>query len=285
MHATSSKHAASTTDDATDFDVREHIDGIGALLAGTANVIMQLSWPAVGYGVLESKVESGQITRHPIKRFRTTFTYLAVAMLGSDNDRERYRDAVNEAHRLVRSEPDSPVSYNAFDPDLQLWVAACLYYGAVDVRTKLRGGLDEYAANALYRYGARFGTTLQVKPEMWPADRAAFDEYWNESLAKVSIDSTVREYLRGLVMLDHLPLAVRLTFRWASRFFTTGFLPPPFREQMQLPWTDADQRRFDRYLRLVAVGSNLLPGPVRLFPFNFFLWDLRRRVRTGRRLV
>ncbi len=45
-----------------------------ALLAGPANVIMQLARPGVGYGVLESRVESGRVDRHPIKRARTTFT-------------------------------------------------------------------------------------------------------------------------------------------------------------------------------------------------------------------
>ena len=54
-----------------------------ALLAGSANVIMQLALPGVGYGVMESRVESGRIDRHPIKRARTTFTYLAVAGRGT----------------------------------------------------------------------------------------------------------------------------------------------------------------------------------------------------------
>ena len=53
-----------------------------ALLAGPANVIMQLARPGVGYGVMESRVESGRVDRHPIKRARTTFTYLAVAVDG-----------------------------------------------------------------------------------------------------------------------------------------------------------------------------------------------------------
>src|SRR5215211_6919261 len=35
-----------------------------ALLAGPANVIMQLSQPGVGYGVMESRVESGRVDRH-----------------------------------------------------------------------------------------------------------------------------------------------------------------------------------------------------------------------------
>ena len=55
-----------------------------ALLAGPANVIMQLARPGVGYGVMESRVESGRVDLHPIKRARTTFTYLAVATGGSD---------------------------------------------------------------------------------------------------------------------------------------------------------------------------------------------------------
>jgi uncharacterized protein (DUF2236 family) len=54
-----------------DFDVRDVIEG-AALLAGTANVIMQLARPAVDYGVVESTVETGQVTRHPLRRLRNT---------------------------------------------------------------------------------------------------------------------------------------------------------------------------------------------------------------------
>ena len=100
-----------------------------ALLAGPANVIMQLARPGVGYGVMESRVESGRVDLHPIKRARTTFTYLAVATAGSDAQKAAFRRAVNRAHAQVYSTPDSPVQYNAFDLDLQLWVGACLYKG------------------------------------------------------------------------------------------------------------------------------------------------------------
>ena len=71
-------------------------------------------------------------------------------MLGSDMERVRYRQAVNGSHRLVRSGADSPVRYNAFDRDLQLWVAACLYYGAVDVVEKMRGPMTDAQADAFY---------------------------------------------------------------------------------------------------------------------------------------
>lgn len=113
-----------------------------ALLAGPANVIMELAMPGVGYGVLESRVESGRLDRHPIKRARTTFTYVAVAVAGSDDQKAAFRRAVNKVHAQVYSTPESPVSYHAFDPELQLWVAACLYKGGVDVYRTFVGEMD-----------------------------------------------------------------------------------------------------------------------------------------------
>src|ERR1700761_1792483 len=124
-----------------------------ALLLGPANVIMQLARPGVGYGVMESRVQSGRIDLHPFKRARTTFTYLAVAMAGSDTQKAAYRRAVNRAHAQVYSTPDSPVQYNAFDVDLQLWVGACLYKGAVDIYRMFVGELDGADADRHYREG------------------------------------------------------------------------------------------------------------------------------------
>ena len=158
------------------------------MLLPAANVIMQLSLPGVGYGVLESPVDSGNVYKHPFKRARTTGTYLAVATIGTESDRELIRAAVDTAHRQVRSTSSSPVSYNAFDPALQLWVAACLYRYFVDQHEFLYGPLDGPSADAVYQDAKRLGTTLQVREGMWPADRVAFDEYWKRSLDDLRID-------------------------------------------------------------------------------------------------
>ncbi len=116
---------------------------------------MQLARPGVGYGVLESRVESGRVDRHPIKRARTTFTYLAVATQGSDAQKAAFRRAVNKAHAQVYSTDESPVAYNAFDKDLQMWVAACLYKGAVDVYEVFVGEMDDETADRHYAEGMR----------------------------------------------------------------------------------------------------------------------------------
>jgi uncharacterized protein (DUF2236 family) len=81
-----------------------------AALLPAANVIMQLSAPAVGYGVLESPVDSGNVYKHPFKRARTTGTYLAAATMGTDADRALLRAQIDRVHALVRSKDSSPVS-------------------------------------------------------------------------------------------------------------------------------------------------------------------------------
>ncbi|OBH76879.1 hypothetical protein A5681_08705 [Mycobacterium scrofulaceum] len=260
-----------------------------ALLAGPANVIMQLARPGVGYGVMESRVESGRVDLHPIKRARTTFTYLAVATNGTDAQKNAFRRAVNRAHAQVYSTPESPVQYNAFDPDLQLWVGACLYKGGVDIYRMFIGELEGEDADRHYREGMALATTLQVPPEMWPPDRAAFDRYWQESLAKVHIDDAVREYLYPIAASRMPGLTLPRRLQRASDslalLITTGFLPQRFRDEMRLPWDAARQRRFDRLIGALALANRCLPRFIRRFPFNVLLADVDRRIRTGRPLV
>ena len=264
------------------------IPGI-ALLAGPANVIMQLGRPGVGYGVLESRVESGRIDRHPIKRARTTFTYLAVATRGNAEQQKAYRKAVTKAHAQVTSTEDSPVKYNALDPDLQLWVAACLYKGGVDVRRMFIGEMDDETADQHYRDSMALGTMLQMRPEMWPADRAAFDKYWEEQLDNIHIDDAIREFLYPIAVARlrglQLPGPLQNIPESAALLITTGFLPQRFRDEMKLEWNAAKQREFDALMALVKLGNTVAPPFVRNFPFNVLLHDVNWRMRTGRPLV
>lgn len=259
-------------------------DGIG-LLAGGANVIMQLAMLPVGHGVVESRVESGRIDRHPIKRARTTLTYLAVATGGTDDDKRRLRRQVDRVHAQVKSGPGAAVPYDAFDAHLQLWVAACLYWGTEDVHQRLHGTLPAHQAEEFYRRGAAYGTTLQVPQELWPPDRAAFERYWRMRLEEISMDDATRGYLQRLARLDFLPFPLGRLFGPLNRFITLGFLPPEFRRELQLPWSPRQQRRFDRWLGAAAAVNRRMPTVLRQFPFNALLRDARRRIRRGRPLI
>lgn len=265
--------------------LRARMDGIALFLAGPANVLLQLSWPEVGHGVAESTVTSGSVIHHPFKRFRTTVTYLAVAMLGDEALRAGYREAVNSSHRQVRSGPNSPVKYNAFNRDLQLWVASCLYYGTRDLFVRMHGPLSAEEEETLLRMSARYGTTLQVPEDRWHRDFAEFETYWAAGLQRAEIDPTVRDYLMQVLEARILPFPLdpigRVPFRWVN----TGFLPPEIIEAMGLRWSERDARVHAALLRMIGRLARPFPHVVRAFPLNFLLADVRRRVAKGKRLI
>jgi uncharacterized protein (DUF2236 family) len=253
--------------------------------AGAANVVMQLSRPGVGYGVVESKVDSGNLMKHPWKRARTTFGYLAVAAFGTDEDRAAFREAVDEAHRHVQSGPSSPVRYNAFDRDLQMWVAACLFVGLEDTYQLLRGEMTQEQAEAFYVSAWPLGTTLQVSADQWPATREEFDRYWDTACEQVAVDDVVRAYLLDLINLRMINPLLALPFRPLLKFLTAGFLAPVFRDALGLSWGRARQRWFERLFLFVAFVNRFLPGFIRQGGSHVLLADVRLRVRRQRRLV
>jgi uncharacterized protein (DUF2236 family) len=256
-----------------------------AVLAPAANVIMQLSLPGVGYGVLESPVDSGNVYKHPFKRARTTGTYLAAATLGTDADRALIRDEVDKVHALVRSKKSSPLSYNAFDPRLQLWVAACLYRYFIDQHEFLYGPLDDESADAIYLDARKLGTTLQVREDMWPTDRVAFDEFWKRTLDELNIDPPVREHLHGVAAMAFLPAPLRLLTGRFNLFATKGFLPAEFRAHMKMSWSATQQRQFDWLLGALRIADRVIPREVWILGYRMYLWDMRARARRGRRVV
>jgi uncharacterized protein (DUF2236 family) len=196
---------------------------------------------------------------------------------------------VTRAHAQVFSTEGSPVSYNALDPELQLWVAACLYKGGVDVRRMFIGEMDGETADRHYRESMTLGTMLQVRPEMWPADRQAFDRYWAGQLDNIHIDDAVRGFLYPIAVARmgsfRLPGGIQRVNEGLALLITTGFLPQRFRDEMKLDWDRSRQREFDALLTAIRLGNNLAPSFVRNFPFNLLLHELNWRIRTGRPLV
>ena len=250
-------------------------------LSGTANVIMQLSRPEIGYAVKDSVVTEGNLFTNPRRRQRTTVAFLAVAVLGTAEERAAFRLATNRSHARVRSMPGATPAYNAFDPELQLWVAACIYRGFEESRAFVHGPLRGPEREEFYRQGMVFGTMLQVPAELWPPDRDAFEAYWCDGLAQTSIDEAMRGYLLRVVRLEYLgrriPRPVVLLREWLA----AGHLPPELRDAMGFSWSPAQQRRFDRFNRVLGALVRRLPAERRAWPFTRSIAEVRERMRRG----
>jgi uncharacterized protein (DUF2236 family) len=249
-----------------------------AMLLPAANVIMQLSLPGVGYGVLEksggqrqclqASVQTGPHHRH---------------LPGGGGHRDRIRPRADSRRRGHRTPAGS---VDVVEPGvLQRVRPQVAAVGGVDQHEFLHGPLDDATADAVYRDAKRLGTTLQVPERMWPPDRVAFDEYWKRSLDDLHIDPPVREHLRGVASVAFLPRPLRAVAGPLNLFATTGFLAPEFRAMMKLDWSENQQRRFEWLLAALRLADRLIPHRAWIFGYQLYLWDMRSRARRGRRIV
>jgi len=242
------------------------------LAGGGRALLLQIAHPAVGRGV----VEHSDFATRLMDRFDGTMLYLTASMFGTPDELRAIRRIVNRAHAPVRG--GSPATtYNAYDPDLQLWVAATLYQTMMELHRRVFGPLTDREADAVYRDMTSALSNLQLSPDRWPVTRAAFDAYWNDLVATLSVDPDVLAVSRQILY----PKAVPWWFRPSApllRLVTAGLLPHSVRTQFHLPWNERRQRRFDRLFRWTRIVYPRLPLRLRHLPRDRYLAKLRRTV-------
>ena len=234
--------------------------------AGAA-VAWQMADPGVGRGVARHSTT----LERPLDRLRATMTYIYAVSLGDDEDRRAVRRMVDRAHAPVRGP-----GYNAFDRDLQLWVAATLYRGALDMYQLFVGPLGGPAREHLYRQAHAFGRTLQVSDDQWPADADAFEHWWNARLATLRVEPEVRDYMQAVLRGGRTPWYLRTALP-LQRFATRGLLPPALREAYGLPWSARDEQRWQQFRRIAPRLYWMTPAWLRHLPARRVLADFRRR--------
>ena len=247
------------------------VAGEGILIAaGGRAILLQLANPAIGHGV----ADHSHFADRPLDRLNGTLSYVYAIVFGDAELAAVVAARVNHAHVPVHSTGTTP-GYNAFTPELQLWVAATLYESATHLHGLLFGPLDEESAEAVYQEYSLLGTALQVPPELWPADRIAFRRYWNEQLQLLRTDAATRAVAFELLHSRTAPLWFRAALPLA-RLMTAGLLPPRVRMLFELPWSRRRQRRFDRVLRGIRMIYPRLPRVLRHWPKNHYLRVLRK---------
>jgi uncharacterized protein (DUF2236 family) len=248
------------------------------LIAGGGRaILLQIANPAVGHGV----ADHSDFASRPLDRLHATLTYVYAVACGTAEDIEIVRRRVNRAHAPVygTGNPNSPAyanspAYYAFDPELQLWVAATLYDSAMAVHQLVFGPHADSDADAVYGQYASLGTSLQMPADLWPPDKAAFNRYWQERIAELRTDAATRAVVRQLLYPRTGPLLLRAVMP-LGRLVTVGLLPPPVRQAYGLSWNPTLQKRFERVFRFIAAVYPLLPRPVRHWPKNHYLRALR----------
>lgn len=248
-----------------------------ALMLGAGSTVFnQLADLPTGLGVAE---HSTTLAR-PVDRLRTTLLFVYISVCGTDAERDQIRKLVNKAHASVRSAG----RYSAFDPELQLWVAATLAHNGLMIHERIFGRLDDASRERVLREAQIFGTMLQVRPEQWPASAAEFETYWQEKLASLRSDPKVQVYAQRLMYVERVPLPFR-PLLMLQNLMARGNVDPTVRDVLGLSWTPRDQAMYDLFWTVFPPIYRRIPKPVRQLSAQAILLDTRIRMRLGRRVI
>lgn len=239
--------------------------------AGGRAILLQIADAAVGRGVA---AHSG-FARDPVVRLRNTLVYSYAIGCGTPEDTRRAVAMVNRAHRGVRADADGDrPAYDAVDPGLQLWVAATLWDSAVRMHELVLGPLDARTADRAYVEWVTVGAALQMPAALWPADRAAFAEYWDAAVDRLTVTDEARSVAGALLHPPVAPLWLRAALP-VGRLATAGLLPPRLRAAYRMPWGPRRERRFRLLLAATRLVYPRLPARVRHWPRDYCLGVLR----------
>lgn len=226
------------------------------VLGGGAALLLQLAHPTVGHAVA---AYSGFMS-DPMRRLRHTLGYVYAIALGTPEVAATAAAAVDRAHAGIPG---------ARDAEPQLWVAATLYEVGMRVHDALSPPLADAVADEVYAVSGRFGTSLQVPPELWPATRAEFAGYWERMLPTLVVGEEARALAAAILRPARgtVPWWVRAALP-LGRLMTAALLPGAVRDAYGLP---RRPRREGAALALVRVLVRLTPRRIRQLPSRLLL--------------
>lgn len=222
------------------------------LLIGPRPAVLQNMLAELGQGVLDHSVFADTAAR--IKR---SLPPIFMTVYGSDDDHPGQQ--VRDFHHEIKGEMPNGNRYHALDPDTYFWAHATfvdqvLYFADTFVKR-----LTDDEKQQIYAESKTWYRRYGVCDRPMPADYPAFRRYWNDMLDHVVVAHPIATYGVGYVNKGFPcpkgvpPLLWRLVsvvFNSVAAFLTTGGLPPRARERLSLPWSDRQERRYQRFAAL-----------------------------------
>lgn len=233
--------------------------------AGGRAILLQIADPVVAAGVRQHS----DFARRPQQRLAHTLMFVYAVIVGTKADSATAAGLVNRAHRPVAG---------ADDVDRQLWVAATLFDSARQAHDLFGTHISAARAEEVLAAYAPIATALRVPADRWPASVAAFDRYWQQTLAGLEVTDDARGVVRDLLHPRFAPLWVRAVMPLV-RIVTVGMLPDGLRSQYGFAWGPREERRFRRTVRAVAGVRALVPGALLRLPGPLLLRAMRRTAR------
>jgi uncharacterized protein (DUF2236 family) len=238
-------------------------------LSGPRALLMQATHPVAFAGFF---AHTGALDE-PYERLARTAQVMDTIGFGSRDAADRATRRVRAMHRRVRGALPETVGrfpagtpYAADDPELLLWVLACLVDSALVVYERYVRRLSAAERDRYWQDYRLIGRLFGLRNRDMPATVADFDRYMEGMLSSgdLLVSEQSRELAKRIVLRPPVPLGARPLLELAN-FVTVGLLPADLRRQYRLGWDPARElalRGGAQYTRRVLVP--LLPERLRL---------------------
>ena len=244
------------------------------LFGGARAVLMQAAHPLVIAGARET----GFYERNPWKRLQRTLMLTYAITFGSKAEAHAAADRINEVHARVKGvDPVTGLSYDALDPQLLLWVHACLVESALLFEALTVGGLDDGGRQRFHEEQMLAAELVRIPRDLIPPTVPELRTYMRGVIESGILRAT--ESARRVAQLfDHPPREAewRPVLRAVSRLaFAT--LPPELREMYGISLGPAKRTAMAATFAATRVLRPLLPSRYRyIAPYQEW-----RRARAG----
>jgi len=232
---------------------------------------MQVAHPAVGAGVWEHS----SFRQDPWRRLReidrsgTRFVLRGKAASLKEGARLR------RMHRNIAGVDSRGRAYHALDPQVYGWVHTVFLDSTITMHALYGTPLTRAEQEQLFVEWREAGHVFGLQDHDMPATLDAYWAYYERMIETELEYNSAVEYLFRLgtpvkpELLHHLPDWLwKLAWKplgAASRKLALGALPPSYRRKIAAhqAWSDADQRRFERFCKLVRAIVPRLPARIR----------------------
>ena len=222
-------------------------------LIGPLPAVLQNMLAELGQGVLDHSVffadTAARVKRSMPPIFNTVY--------GSEHDNAGAR--VRDFHVDIKGDMPDGSRYHALNPETYFWAHATfveqvLYFADTFVKR-----LTDAEKEQLYRESKTWYRRYGVSDRVLPADYPEFEKYWDHMMDTVVVPHKTAQYGVGYVTKGFprpkvvSPLAWKIVapaFNPMAAFLTTGGMPPRARALLGLPWSDRQERRYQRFAAL-----------------------------------
>ena len=237
-------------------------------LSGPRTLLMQAAHPVAFAGFF---AHTGALD-DPYARLQRTVRVLGLIGFGDKAEAQKATARVRDIHTRIHGELSEPAGrfpagtpYSAEDPELLLWILACMADSALVVYDRSVRSLRRDERDAFWQDYKVIGREFGLRDADMPDAIEDFDLYMNDMVEgdDLYVGAQARELALEIVMRPPVPLHARPMLEVAN-FVTVGLLPPKVRRMYGFSWDPARAlvlRGGAEYAKRVVVP--LLPDRVR----------------------